>query len=428
MNLPHIFADEGQNSCSLCAGSTRASFNAQIQLAMASSFKTPKIATEPYVIGDSADGQCLGHGEAVEEEGIPPSLVDLWKNVGYRETGVLPDDGNIACRITATQMQFDFQVTPDDGTDDSSGIQDAIDRISELCPERSYNSLALIELPAGVLNISREIHIDVSFLIIRGQGNTPDSAFSTIIQFEPGPDTIYDDISDFELNDMKGAGTATGGWIWPGRGAFRVQTRGVTERYQEDYESAPANRKDFFEGSVNFHWQSGILLAQDAKFGDKRLRLETTAGITVGGYVSVLVANSHGMYNRQGVQKKDRIRGYMRQQIFIVSSIDGSSIELDKPLEFDAYKDAEADGSSAFCGSGSASLTKVVPLTVVEGVGFENFYLTQIVRGHDPSEATHNYNNIVKEQAMHGIVFKWAVNSYVKDVRTFMTGRLLRNF
>ncbi len=341
------------------------------------------------------------------------SLPD-WSEAGYRGTGNLPGSGDITsnatCIITSSEIQASpYNVIPNDSSDDCSG---------------SFTNLSLIELPSGTINTSTEIHVDVDYLIIRGQGNNPNNSSATKIEFEPGSDTVYDGISDFVLNDMTDSGGGNGGWIWPGRGAFRVQTRAIASSYNSAYSSAPANRKDFYEGSVNFHWKGGIELDQNSLAGDTVLELDRVSGISVGDYVWVGAANSHKMYDEQGVQSGDRIRGHMRQQIFQVSAVNSSAdtITIDKPLEFDLYINSTADGSAEISGSGSSNKSKVIPLDVVEGVGFENFYLTQIVPGHSPSEAAFNYNNIAKERAMHGFVFKWVVNSYVSNVRTYMTG------
>jgi hypothetical protein len=113
--------------------------------------------------------------------------------------------------------------------------------------------------------------------------------------------------------------------------------------------------------------------------------------------------------------------------MYVVAAVNTCSnvITLDKPLEFNVHVDSTSDGSSKISGSsGSKNKSKVVPLTTtVQGIGgLAHFYMTQIVPGHDASEATFNYNNIVKKQDMHGVVFMWAVNCYSKEVRTYMTG------
>ena len=345
-----------------------------------------------------------------------------WNNVGYRGSGSLPGSsditGNSACIITASELASTYNVTAGDGQDDSAGLQNAIDYVRQNCAG-DYDNLSLIELPAGVVNISTEIHVDASFLILRGQGST--GSGRTEIIFEPGSDTVYDGISDFDLGDMTGPGSSNGGWIWPGRGAFRVQTRAVHSSYNSDYQSAAANRKDFFEGSVNFHWKGGIVVTQNASAGDTTLTVQSTSGIQAGRPLWVGAPNTEKMYQEQGVDSSDwRWFEYMRQQIFTVTAVSGSTITLDRPLEFDVPRDSTADGSSAI--DGKVRDAKVIPLQVVEGVGFEDFYLTQLVPGHNPSQAAFNYNNIDHYRAMHGLVFKWVDNGYVDNVRTYMTG------
>ena len=60
------------------------------------------------------------------------------------------------------------------------------------------------------------------------------------------------------------SGQGKGGWLWPGRGLFRSQSRGVHSAYAADYAAAPANRKDIFEGTVNVHWKVGVDAARQA--------------------------------------------------------------------------------------------------------------------------------------------------------------------
>ena len=82
-------------------------------------------------------------------------------------------------------------------------------------------------------------------------------------------------------------GQGKGGWLWPGRGLFRVQSRGVHSSYASDYASAPANRKDIFEGTVNAHWKAGVALRAkpgDAGFaartGDTTIYLASSGSLT----------------------------------------------------------------------------------------------------------------------------------------------------
>jgi len=342
-----------------------------------------------------------------------------WSSAGYLGAGVLPISGDItddaACVITPDELAATYGVTPDDADDDSAGLQAAIDHVRDRCAG-DYTSLSLIELPSGTLHTTTEIHVDASFLIIRGQGSA-----ATRIIFEAGDDTVYDDIPDFDLSAMEGPGSANGGWIWPGRGAFRVQTRSVDPDYQEDYENAPANRADFFEGSVNFHWKTGLVVVENSAAGDTTIVLENADALQVGDSVWLGVPNTANMYAEQHVDPDDwSATEFMRQQIFTVVGVRGGAITIDRPLEFDLPHDSTADGSEPI--DGQVRDAKVVPLTVVAGVGLENFTLTQVLPGQTPDEAVFNYTNLDPSRAMNGIVFKWAVNSYVRGVHTHMTG------
>jgi len=94
-----------------------------------------------------------------------PGLYD-WSKAGFRGGSPLPSErdisSNASCRITPSVLSSVFGVTANDGADDTTGIQNAIDQIKASCsPTASYTSLSLIELPAGTLNVSREISVDV---------------------------------------------------------------------------------------------------------------------------------------------------------------------------------------------------------------------------------------------------------------------------
>ena len=228
------------------------------------------------------------------------------------------------------------------------------------------------------------------------------------------------------------SGPANGGWIWPGRGAFRVQTKQVHPDYSGDYSSAPAGLKDFFEGTVNAHWKSGVEVDQDmdfvARIGDRTIKLDDkqktdgASKLKAGAYVLVQAANSKKFYEDTGVLKREWQRGVaMRSQIFKLVSGSETEVTLDGDLEFDLPANDTSDGSKSLSG---ASPTKVIPLTVVENVGFENFFMTYDLNGlpkHDggtydlnPDRSVNNYGNMAPEYALHGIIFKWAVNSWVK--------------
>jgi hypothetical protein len=356
-----------------------------------------------------------------------------WSRAGYREGAGLPGENDVTddagCVVTAGELADQYGVHPDDGTDDTDGIQHAVDHVRSDCsPHAGYDNLSLLELPAGELDVSHQISLDADYLVVRGAGGDPRTG--TRLVFRPDENTRYDTVADGDWNeDDMSYESGKGGWLWPGRGLFRVQSREVDEDYQEDYESAPANRGDIFEGTVNVHWKAGITLTDRgngfaARKGDTKIELaKKPKHIDEGGYVNVRAANTMKFYQEQeALPTEHELQNlHMRQQIFRVVKVEGKVITLDRPLEFDVPVDSTSDGSEEI--EGKTYDSKVAPLVdPVLGVGIENLYLTQAVDGHSTSEATHEYGNIAPEQAMHGIVFKWAVNGWVRGVTTYFTG------
>ncbi|MEV7801370.1 endonuclease/exonuclease/phosphatase family protein [Microbispora sp. NPDC088329] len=374
--------------------------------------------------------------------------------MGYRG-GLEPPGGedltdDASCRITPERLASAYKVMADDGIDDTAGLQKAIDDIKSRCsPQANFHRLSLIELPSGRIDVSRQIYVDANFLIMRGQGSGDGG---TRLVFRPDLSTRYDTLINGRWDqDSMVAGTGSdvgrGGWLWPGRGMFRVQTREVADRYKDDWEAATTLplRKDIFEGSVNQHWVSGIKLAApagdpgfSARQGDNLVRLNAKADMKkfrLGGYVWVGAANSRKFYAQQGVTDRSMMEAlHMRQQMFRVTRVDATAktITLDRPLEWDLPVDSESDGSEPLNDGGSPYVSKVTPLKVVEGVGFEDFAFTQDMNGLPklgggtyaltPDQAVHNYGNMAPEYAMHGIVFKWAANSWARGLKATMTG------
>jgi Periplasmic copper-binding protein (NosD) len=353
-----------------------------------------------------------------------------WSKAGYRGNGVLPGNNDVnpneSCRITSAELASQFNVRPNDSADDTAGLQAAIDAVRTQCsPSASYSKLSLITLPAGEVKVSKELHVDADYLIIRGAG-APGVTPGTRIVYTPDAGTRYDaltpDGSDWDEDGMT-YGQGKGGWLWPGRGLFRVQSRGVHSSYASDYASAPENRKDIFEGTVNVHWKAGVKVRAAAKAGDRTVQVQSATTIKAGMLVNVRAANSVKFYEQQFANGTEwpYLNMHMRQQIFTVASVSGTTVTLDKPLEFDLPVNSTSDGSPAI--DGATYDSKVSPLVdPVLGVGFENFGFTQAMPNLDPAEAVDNYGNMAPADEMHGIVFKWAANSWVKGIRAEMTG------
>ncbi|GAA4459711.1 cellulose binding domain-containing protein [Phytohabitans houttuyneae] len=365
-----------------------------------------------------------------------------WTKAGYRGGADLPGaasiNPNAACQITAAELDTQYGVRPNDGTDDTTGIQAAIDAIKSGCsPSASHSRLSLLSLPAGTLNVTREIHVDADYLILRGTGSGTGTDATRLV-YRPDANTAYDtltaDGSDWDEDGMT-SGQGKGGWLWPGRGMFRVQSRGVHSSYAGDHAAAPANRKDIFEGTVNVHWKVGVALRAKpgdtgfaARTGDRTIYLASSgslANLAAGALVNVRAANTVRFYAEQDVAPSDGtlLNQHMRQQILTVTAVDASArtVTVDKPLEFDVPVDSTSDGSPAIGGATYAS--KVSPLVdPVVGVGFENLSFTQDMPGLNRAAAKYNYGNMAPAYQMHGIVFKWAADSWVKGVRAEMTG------
>ncbi|WP_407359220.1 discoidin domain-containing protein [Microbacterium sp. LTA6] len=364
-----------------------------------------------------------------------------WSKAGYRGGAELPNTAALApraaCDITAAEMTSAHGVTAGDGVDDTAGIQAAIDAIRTGCsPTAGFDNLSRITLPAGQLDVTGELHVDADYLVIRGAGS--DAATGTTLVYRPDAATRYDTItpdgSEWDKDAMT-SGQGTGGWLWPGRGLFRVQSRGVHTAYASDYAAAPANRKDLFEGTVNVHWKVGVALrakngdaGYSARAGDTVVHLATTGSMTtlgVGALVNIRAANSIKFYEEQeAVQATHPLQNlHMRQQIFRIVASDSTArtITLDKPLEYDVPVNSTSDGSAGIGGKVYASKASPIVDPVV-GVGIESLAFTQVIEGADAADAKNNYGNLAPDQAMHGIVFKWAADSWVRGIRAEMTG------
>ena len=361
-----------------------------------------------------------------------------WSKAGFRGGMDLPTNKDIntdkACTIDAAALASTYKVVPNDNVDDTTGIQAAIDKIHQSCsPKASYTKLSLIKFPAGDLNVTHEIHVDANYLVLRGAGTD-----KTKFVYRPDKNTEYDvvtpDGDQWDQHEMN-YGQGSGGWLWPGRGLFRVQSRGVDPSYAADYKKAPANRKDIFEGTINVHWKAGQLLREKpgdkgfaARQGDTVVYLATgakTTNLKVGGFVNIRAANSMKFYqSMNAVPTTWPLQNlHMRQQWFTITAVDtkNHTLTVDKPLEYDVPVTSVSDGSQPI--EGATYNSKASPIVdPIVGVGFENLSYTQAIDGHNPSEADDNYGNMFPSLAMQGIVFKWAANSWVKNTHAIMTG------
>ncbi|MEV6520896.1 cellulose-binding domain-containing protein [Longispora sp. NPDC051575] len=406
-------------------------------LATAAVASVAVLAAAPIALSaPTAPGAAPGLNLSAANRRAPIAGLYDWSHAGYRGGADLPGAGDInpaaACQITPAELA-QLGATPGDGVDDTAGIQAAIDAVKANCsPSASYTKLSLISLPAGVLDVSRELHVDADYLVIRGAGA------DTRIVYRPDANTRYDtltpDGSDWDEDTMV-SGQGKGGWLWPGRGLFRVQSRGVHTAYAADYAAAPANRRDIFEGTVNVHWKVGVKLRDKpgdpgyaGRTGDTVVHLASSgslAALVPGGLVNIRAANSTKFYEQQQALPTDRPLQnlHMRQQLFTIAAVDatGRTLTLDKPLEYDVPVTSVSDGSAPI--EGATYESKAAPIVdPVLGVGFENLTMTQEEPGLSRADAVHNYGNMAPAGEMHGIVFKWAANSWVRGVRAEMTG------
>ncbi|MFD3666360.1 hypothetical protein ACFWVF_38110 [Streptomyces sp. NPDC058659] len=165
------------------------------------------------------------------------------------------------------------------------------------------------------------------------------------------------------------------------------------------------------------------------------------------GVLWVGAANSVNFYASQQIdieaaQEKYPSNLHMRLQVFTISSVDadGHTVTIDRPLEFDVPVNSISDGSAPVRdGYLNPYPSKVTPLRMITDVGFEDLTFTQRLDGmpkldggtyqadpnctvQAPTCPVHNYGNLAPEYSMHGFVFKWAANSWVRGVRGEMTG------
>ncbi|TFK31443.1 hypothetical protein BDQ12DRAFT_694133 [Crucibulum laeve] len=370
-----------------------------------------------------------------------------WSQVGY-EKGInpIPDDSLVARTVTAAQLASSYGVIPNDGQDDTAGLQRAIAE-----NPGSANAFTLIQLPAGTINLSFTIFISSNYLILRGAGNDPQTG--TVLSFIPDANTKYDTLTpngaswdldgmDFNWNYTEGTrqvtGSASSGWLWPGRSIFRVGSKSIASKFTTPASLAPPNRVDYFYGTVNYHWRNdtkvkGYMSDQTKEIaglaGTRKIYIDAqnsswTAPPGTDIWVAAPVCSAD--YDAWQVQDPTFYQNqYMFQDWFTATGsgtdAQGTYVLLDHDLAFDVYSNSLGGGSVQM--QDETYFAKVMPIDEpVHHVGIENLYMTQPMPMLSVDDATANYGNMAPESAMHGIVFRYARDSWVRNIRTFMTG------
>ncbi|KAG9125909.1 hypothetical protein FRC07_005677, partial [Ceratobasidium sp. 392] len=377
-----------------------------------------------------------------------PGLPD-WSKVGFEGGKALPDNSKVAYTLSAAEQ------------DDTAALQNAIKAVeSQAVPNGSYR---LIQLPAGTINLSYMIYVDTSYLIIRGAGSDPD--IGTKIVFRPDADTKYDTIINerWDLDGMKYS------WDFPDETANgpgpRVRGCGLVD---QSFELAVAkllvnihvNFRKLRATGKSYSWDRLTTIGDPMKEPSKARwavsQAKDKAGHLGTSIVHVNVTNttwvttddltttdvwidinldspltlfdSPSDFLSWGVVTQDWFVNsyiYGQQDWFTITErgtdAEGLYFKLDRPLRFDVYRSSTGDGSTPM--EDTETFAKAMPVShVVHHVGIENLYITQEIDGLRPESAQRNYGNLAPEQSMHGIVFRFARDCWVRGIQTFMTG------
>ncbi|KAL0947288.1 hypothetical protein HGRIS_013408 [Hohenbuehelia grisea] len=391
----------------------------------------------------------------------PISGLPDWSKVGFMQGAEpLPDDSKVTRIISPAQLASEYGVIPNDGIDDTDGLQRAIEDCRFQSQQPSYT---LLQLPAGVINLSYTVFINADYLIIRGTGNDPDNGGTKIV-FTPNADTKYDVLTQpgndqWDIDEMsyswdmpsdtgpsglgehngRYVGSASAGWLWPGRSIFRIGSKTIAPKFTRAAAAAPSNRLDFFYGTINYHWRidkgntKGFMASQLRDIagyeGQTRVYINNATEYPWHKGAQVWIASpvrAHDYTNWGVTTQSYYVNSYVFQDWFTVTAVGndtelGPYLELDHPLRFTLYANSGSDGSPVM--EETLTYAKVMPIEEpIVHVGVENLYMTQPIAGHSPSEAERNYGNLVPEQSMHGIVLRYAKDCWVRNIRTYMTG------
>jgi hypothetical protein len=351
-----------------------------------------------------------------------------FKTAGYRYgEQPLPTYGNI---LNAGDAVWGANAVVAGGTIDQAPKLNAIIASIKTQSGRSFANGTRLVLPPGVIVTRSPILLDCDYLILDGNN-------AATIQFEPSADTKYDSLSqgtaeadDFDLSLMTYA-QSNGGWIFPGRAAIRIGPTAVQPSYDEEYVVAPANRKDFYHGSVNFPWKSGLRVAQTAPYiaqtGDTVIPLEAEpASVYIDSWITVFAANTKTFYNSGGTTNPLHHRGtpVVRTRMHRVIAKGPTSVTVWPPLEFPLPRNQEADGDVAIdlLPFPSSYYSMIVPLQITRGSGVQGLAINQTLPGFTAGQATYNYTNLAADQAMLGVLLRWSVDCFIKNITTSMTG------
>jgi phage-related protein len=370
-----------------------------------------------------------------------PSIVGRFAFAGYRDgQQSLPEAYSIILYASDPGWGANA-VVAGNSIDQAPKINAIITTIKAQYSPNFETNIKLI-LPSGEICTRSQILLHCSHLTVSGW---PDK--STIIRFQPDLNTRYDvmpnggsaDGDDFDLSVMT-YGDSNGGWIFPGRSAIRIAPITVHPFYASEYNGAPANRKDFYLGSVNFPWRSGIKVNQNlayaARKGDTGIAVDSPPiGVYAGGWVLIYAANTKSFYTSTGTTNPAHHRGTpnVRTRIHRVTGVDDGAIGIWPALEFDVPRNQEADGDVAIdSGFPSSYYSLIVPLEVVRGAGLESMTIQQpmdaapsvtgATYSFSPSMAVYNYTNMAPEYAMLGVLMRWAVDCFVRDCTIQMAG------
>ena len=270
---------------------------------------------------------------------------------GYGGGVAHPVAGNSVIDVT----QAPYYVTADDGIDDTAGLQAAIDSIPGT---GDADNVVVIQLPAGQVILSDEIHVDKSGVIIKGRGSDTTNG---------GTEVLFKPWSAYSVSDGE---PQIDGKRWPGSATFRVETR---EMHPDETD---------YEASVNFHWKSGIRVANSGggTKGEKTVYLSNfdSGDFAPGDLIYVGACNTVEFYDQTNVAEEDRYNSHMRTQFFEVTGVDASAntLSIDYPLEFDIPFSNGGQLPSSGSSSNSTYYSRVFKVTAIRNVGFMDFAYT----------------------------------------------------